>query len=97
MSKLNAYLKDHVTLTLTLMWICFGISLGYALLALLVFPQWNFWLMAIPGLLALYFRIMYSKGYYALHPERDKYSDQYIPYKQRKKLEEDQKKGQKKT
>lgn len=98
MLELHEYFKTHLTLTLILTWVFLAVALGYSLLVLLVFPNWFFWLMLIPAFLALYFRVVYSKGYYQQHPERDKYSEQYIPYKERKKLEQEKKnrKGPKK-
>lgn len=95
MFKMNEYFKNHMTLTLILTWVFLAIALGYALLVLLVYTDWMFWLMLIPALIALYFRVIYAKGYYKKYPERDKYSDQYIPYKERKKQEQ-QKKNRKK-
>lgn len=96
--KMNEYFKTHIKITLTLMWVFFAIAVGYGVLCLTLFPNWFFWLMLIPAFLALYFRVVYSKGYYQQHPERDKYSEQYIPYKERKKLEQEKKnrKGPKK-
>lgn len=81
MSKLNAYFAARKTLTLTLMWVFFFLSLGYAMIALFLVPTLNFWIMLIPGVLAFYFRIMYAKASY--DPVKDKLSPEYIPYSQR--------------
>jgi hypothetical protein len=94
MSKINAYFREHLLLSLTLTWVFLGIAVGYALLSLLVFPNLFYWIMLLPAVIALYFRLMYNKGYLKKYPERDKYSGEYIPYKERKKLEDEKKRQQ---
>ena len=81
LKQMNAYFVAHKSLTLTLLWVCLALSLGYAFFVMYVMTSWNFWLMLIPGALALYFRLIYSKAAY--DPRKDKNSDQYIPYSER--------------
>ena len=83
MSKINQYFIARKSLTLWLMWLFFALSLGYALIVMFLIPSWNFWLMIIPGVIAYYFRFLYSKAAY--DPQKDKLSPEYVPYKQRKK------------
>ena len=40
----------------------FALAMGYGLTALLVRPDWNFWLCLIPGLLCLYFRLLHARA-----------------------------------
>jgi hypothetical protein len=81
MSKINSYFIAHRTVTLALMWTFFAIALIYALVSMLLVPTLNFWFMFIPGLIALYFRIMDSKASY--DPKKDKFSGEYVPYSER--------------
>lgn len=83
MSKFHAYFvaPEHKKTTLRLMWTAFFVCLGYALISLLLLDGQHYWYMIIPGLVALYFRLCYSKAAY--DPVKDKHSDQYIPYSER--------------
>lgn len=62
MFRINAYFIAHRTLTLGIMWCLFALAMGYGLTALLVRPDWNFWLCLIPGLLCLYFRLLHARA-----------------------------------
>lgn len=83
MKAIHQYFLQHKKVTLTWMWVFFFIALGYMLLHLTVLPQINFWLAFIPGLICLYLRVTYSKAAY--DPEKDRFSEQYVPHQQRKK------------
>ena len=95
MSKLNAYFKAHKSLTLGMMWLFFFLALAYALCAMYVAPQLNFWLMLFPAAIALYFRVMYAKASY--DPTKDRFSPEYIPFEQRKQQRQQFKKKRKKS
>lgn len=83
MKAIHQYFVTHKTVTLTWMWVFFALALGYMLLCLLAFPTWNFWLCLIPGLICLYLRVAYSKAAY--DPTKDRFSEEYVPYKKREK------------
>lgn len=82
MKAIRDYFETHKGVTLFWMWVFFALTLGYMLLCLLVFPTWNFWLSAIPGLICLFLRLAYSKAAY--DPRKDRFSPEYIPYRDRK-------------
>ena len=82
MKAIHRYFTTHKKVTLTWMWIFFFLDLGYMLLHIAGMISTGFWLWLIPGAVALYLRIAYSKAAY--DPARDKFSDKYIPRDLRK-------------
>ena len=83
LKPIHQYFCTHRYVTLFWMWVFFALAFGYLLLCMFVYPQWNFWLCFIPGLICLYLRLAYAKAAY--DPRKDRMSDRYIPYQQRKK------------
>ena len=83
MRQLHQYFCTNKTVTLFWMWVFFALAFGYLLLCIYVYPQWNFWLWVLPGTVCLYLRLAYAKAAY--DPQKDRMSDRYVPYQQRKK------------
>ena len=83
LKPIHQYFCTHRFITLFWMWVFFALAFGYLLLCMFVYPQWNFWLCFIPGLICLYLRLAYAKAAY--DPRKDRMSDEYVPYQQRKK------------
>lgn len=83
LKPIHQYFCTHRYVTLFWMWVFFALAFGYLLLCMFVYPQWNFWLCFIPGLICLYLRLAYAKAAY--DPQKDRLSDRYVPYQQRKK------------
>lgn len=83
MKKVNQFFLTHLTITRILLWSLFTVALAYALVILFLLPDLNFYLILIPMIPCFYFFWIDKKGGY--NPEKDRFSDQYVPYKDRKK------------
>lgn len=83
MRKLNAYFLTRPALTRILLWSCFALALGYALVLLFVEPTWNYYFILVPAVPCFYFFYLDKRASY--DPEKDRTSDQYVPPKHRKK------------
>lgn len=90
MKEIHHFFKyKHPKLTLLLLWIDILIGVLYCVLRLGVINTLGvvlpFWPILIALVLGLYFRFTYSNGQLDMNPHKDKLSDQYIPYRNRKK------------
>lgn len=61
MFRIHDFFLARRGLTLAALWSCFALALAYGLTALLLRPDWNFWLMALPAGGALYFRVVHAQ------------------------------------
>ena len=83
----HTYWSTHAKQTLIATWVAFFVTLAYMLLCIFVFSYldgWKFgyyWFWVIGGAFALYFRVTWGKASY--DPRKDRWSDEYVPRKER--------------
>lgn len=61
MLRIHLFFLARRRLTLTALWCCFALAVAYGLTALLLRPEWNFWLVLLPGGAAFYFRLLHAR------------------------------------
>nr|WP_317325493.1 hypothetical protein [uncultured Flavonifractor sp.] len=61
MLQLQRFFLTRPRLTLIALWCSFGVAMLYGLTALLLRPDWNFWLVLLPGAAAFYFRLLHAR------------------------------------
>lgn len=61
MLRLHLLFLARPRLTMIALWCSFGLAMLYGLIALLLRPDWNFWLVLLPGAAAFYFRLLHAR------------------------------------